>query len=86
MKPQVKRGEYLISFAGCDDCHTPKLMTPHGPEFDMSRRLSGHPADEPFTAESKEELIAKEHVAIFSPGVTAAAGTPGRILCRESHT
>ncbi|MBV6443239.1 MAG: diheme cytochrome c-553 [Haliscomenobacteraceae bacterium CHB4] len=71
---QVKRGEYLLSFAGCDDCHTPKLKD-HG--FDMSRRMSGHPADEPFTADGKKELITKEHVAVFSPGVTAAAGLWG---------
>ncbi len=74
---QVKRGEYLVSFAMCDDCHTPKIMTPHGPQFDMSRRFSGHPADEPFTAEGKEELITKEFVAVFSPGLTAAAGPWG---------
>ncbi len=74
---QVKRGEYLVSFAMCDDCHTPKTMTPHGPVFDMSRRFSGHPAEEIFTAEGKKELITKEFVAVFSPGLTAAAGPWG---------
>jgi cytochrome c553 len=43
----VKRGAYLVSTAACDDCHTPKIMGPNGPEFDYSRRLSGHPSDEP---------------------------------------
>ena len=28
---QVKRGEYIVSFAMCDDCHSPKTMTPNGP-------------------------------------------------------
>mgnify|MGYP000494057045 CR=1 FL=1 len=74
---QVKRGQYLVSFAMCDDCHTPKVMTPNGPEFDFSRRFSGHPADEPFNADGKQELIGKEHVAVFSPGLTAAAGPWG---------
>lgn len=74
---QVKRGQYLVSFAACDDCHTPKIMTPNGPEFDMSRRFSGHPAEEPFTADSKKELIQKEFVAVFSPGLTAVAGPWG---------
>jgi len=74
---QVKRGQYLVSFASCDDCHTPKIMTEHGPELDMSRRFSGHPAEEPFTAEGKKDLITKEFVAIFSPGLTAAAGPWG---------
>jgi hypothetical protein len=32
---------------GCNDCHTPKKMGPHGPEFDTDRTLSGHPADMP---------------------------------------
>jgi cytochrome c553 len=74
---QIKRGEYLVSFAMCDDCHTPKIMTANGPEFDMSRRFSGHPADEVYTAEGKKELIGKEHVAVFSAGLTAVAGPWG---------
>ena len=40
---QVKRGEYLVNFGGCHDCHTPKKMGPNGPEADMSKMLSGHP-------------------------------------------
>jgi mono/diheme cytochrome c family protein len=40
----VKRGEYLVNFGGCNDCHTPKTMTPKGPEPDMTRALSGHPS------------------------------------------
>jgi hypothetical protein len=39
----VKRGEYLVTIGGCNDCHTPWKMGPNGPEQDMSRRLSGHP-------------------------------------------
>jgi hypothetical protein len=30
---------------GCNDCHTPWKMGPRGPEMDMSRALTGHPAD-----------------------------------------
>src|SRR5215212_12114515 len=41
---QIKRGEYLVNFGGCHDCHTPLKMGPKGPEPDMSRALSGHPA------------------------------------------
>ncbi len=37
------RGKYLVSTAGCHDCHTPFKMGPNGPEPDMSRMLSGHP-------------------------------------------
>ncbi len=41
----VERGQYLVSVAGCQDCHTPFKMGARGPEPDMSRALSGHPAD-----------------------------------------
>ena len=46
-KEQIKRGEYLVNYGGCSDCHTPKLMTPKGPAPDPSRLLSGHPANAP---------------------------------------
>ena len=38
-----ERGRYLVSIAGCNDCHTPLKLGPNGPEPDMSRFLSGHP-------------------------------------------
>jgi len=40
----VERGAYLVRIMGCNHCHTPYKMGPNGPEPDMSRRLSGHPA------------------------------------------
>ena len=40
---RVARGKYLVSTAGCHDCHTPWHMGPKGPEPDTSRALSGHP-------------------------------------------
>ncbi|MDX5419592.1 MAG: diheme cytochrome c-553 [Hymenobacteraceae bacterium] len=43
----LKQGEHLVLIAGCHDCHTPKKMTEKGPENDMSRALSGHPANMP---------------------------------------
>ena len=39
----VKRGAYLVSVVGCNDCHTPLKMGANGPEPDMTRFLSGHP-------------------------------------------
>jgi mono/diheme cytochrome c family protein len=40
------RGKYLVNaVAGCGDCHTPWKMGAMGPEPDMSRMLSGHPAE-----------------------------------------
>ena len=41
---ELVRGKYLVTVAGCNDCHTPWQMGPKGPEPDMSRMLSGHPA------------------------------------------
>lgn len=40
----AKRGEYLVTAMGCNDCHTPWKVNADGvPEPDMSRMLSGHP-------------------------------------------
>src|SRR3954470_19870170 len=39
---QVKWGEHLVTIAGCNDCHTPKKMTPMGPADDSTLMLSGH--------------------------------------------
>jgi mono/diheme cytochrome c family protein len=40
----LERGKYLVTIAGCNDCHTPFKMGDNGPEPDMSRMLSGHPS------------------------------------------
>lgn len=39
----IARGKYLVDIMGCHDCHTPMKLGPNGPEWDMSRALSGHP-------------------------------------------
>jgi cytochrome c len=41
----IERGSYLVRTMGCNDCHTPWKMGPHGPEPDMSRALTGHPEE-----------------------------------------
>jgi cytochrome c553 len=45
-KDAIRRGEYLVGYGGCGDCHTPKVMTPSGPVPDKARLLSGHQASE----------------------------------------
>lgn len=50
---QIARGQYLVTVAGCNDCHTPLKMGPKGPEPDMSRMLSGHPEQLAMTAPPK---------------------------------
>lgn len=42
-KATLERGRYIVTTSGCNDCHTPFIMGPNGPEPDMSRMLSGHP-------------------------------------------
>lgn len=42
---QIQRGEYLVKFGDCSACHTPWKLGEKGPEPDMTRFLSGHPAD-----------------------------------------
>lgn len=44
-KGEIARGKYLVETMGCHHCHTPTKMGPKGPERDMARLLSGHPAD-----------------------------------------
>lgn len=43
----IKRGEYLVTVGGCNDCHTPMKMTPIGLMPDMDRMLSGFPDGDP---------------------------------------
>lgn len=44
---QAAWGQHIVTIAACGDCHTPKKMTPTGPEDDSSLLLSGHPAQMP---------------------------------------
>jgi len=46
----AERGKYLTRVGGCNDCHTPKTFGPNGPEYDMSKELSGHPAGDKIPA------------------------------------
>lgn len=42
---RVARGQYLVRFGLCHDCHTPHKPGPNGVEPDMTRALSGHPSN-----------------------------------------
>lgn len=42
---QIARGRYLVTICGCNDCHSPKVMSPHGPIPNPAKLLSGHPAE-----------------------------------------
>ncbi|MDL5514196.1 diheme cytochrome c-553 [Arenibacter sp. M-2] len=43
---QIERGEFLVTTLGCNDCHSPKVMTERGPIPDPNRFLSGHDSGE----------------------------------------
>ena len=62
---QAKRGEYLVNFGGCHDCHTPKKMGPKGPELDTERLLSGHP----------EQMTVTSAPALEGPWLAATVAT-----------
>lgn len=70
----IKRGEYLVTIMGCDDCHSPKKMGPNGPEPDMDRRLSGHPADMPLGNFKPGDL---KSWILFNQNLTAFVGPWG---------
>jgi cytochrome c553 len=71
----VKRGEYLVSVIGCDDCHSPKKMGPNGPEIDMDLRLSGAPGNRPMAPVDSGAL--KKGWVLFAPDLTSAVGPWG---------
>lgn len=56
---QVKWGEHIVQIAGCNDCHTPKKMTPKGPEDDTTLFLSGHPEKSPAPDVDRKQMESK---------------------------
>jgi Cytochrome c len=71
----VKRGEYLVTVMGCNDCHSPKKMGPNGPEIIPELLLSGYPSDRPVIKFT--DPLLKEGFGMFYPDLTAAAGPWG---------
>jgi hypothetical protein len=77
---QVEWGEHLVTIGGCNDCHTPKKMTPQGPVDDSALMLSGHPENMPAPDVDRKQMESKGLVvtATFTSwvgpwGVTYAA-------------
>jgi hypothetical protein len=72
---KVKRGEYLVTIMGCNDCHSPKSMGPQGPQIIPELMLSGYPADRP---QLKVETAAlKKGWVLLTGDLTSAAGPWG---------
>jgi mono/diheme cytochrome c family protein len=62
---KLARGRYLVTVAGCNDCHTPWKPGAGGPEPDMSRMLAGHPEGMPLPPPPQPE----------GPWIVSAAAT-----------
>ena len=77
---QVEWGEHIVTIAGCNDCHTPKKMTPMGLAIDSTLLLSGHPENAPAPdvdrkmLESKGMVLTQDFTAWVGPwGITYTA-------------
>lgn len=72
---QLLRGKYLVTIAGCHDCHSPKIMGPLGPAIDSTVMLSGYPANRPLP-EFPASAIA-QGLVVVNGDLTAAMGPWG---------
>lgn len=70
----IVKGKKLVTVMGCNDCHSPKVMTAMGPVPDSLRLLSGHPASEPLPEYDKQVL---RSYVLFNMNNTAAIGPWG---------
>jgi len=73
----LARGKYLVTFGGCHDCHTPKLMTDKGPALDTKRLLSGFPSSDKVPAVPVGVIGPKSWGGLFTNDLTGWAGPWG---------
>ncbi len=71
----VERGKYLVHIMGCNDCHSPKIMTPQGPAPDPARMLSGYPAADPLPKIADKGIL--KDYALFNMSLTVGIGPWG---------
>lgn len=71
----IKRGNYLVTSMGCNDCHSPKHMGPMGPEIDSLTMLSGFPANNPIPVINADDI--KKGLIVFNADLTSATGPWG---------
>lgn len=71
----VKRGEYLVNFMGCGDCHSPKEMGQQGPQEVKQLMLSGYPATRPIM--QGDPAVLKQGWILFVYDLTSASGPWG---------
>ncbi|NVO21185.1 MAG: diheme cytochrome c-553 [Bacteroidetes bacterium] len=56
---QIAWGQHLVRVSGCNDCHTPKMMTARGPADDTTKLLSGHPEKVPAPEVDRKAMESK---------------------------
>lgn len=56
---KIRWGQHLVTIGGCNDCHTPKKMTPMGPVDDSTLALSGHPEKLPAPDVDRKQMESK---------------------------
>ena len=72
----IERGKYLVNLGGCNDCHSPKIMTENGPIPDTTRLLSGSVG--PITSnEFYPEILSQGKWIVARPDFTAMIGPWG---------
>ena len=71
----VKRGEYLVTIMGCNDCHSPKVVGPQGSQIIPELMLSGYPSDRPLL--KVETGAFKKGWVLLNGDLTSAAGPWG---------
>ena len=72
----IIKGEYLVTTIGCNDCHSPKRMGPHGPEIIPELMLSGYPADRPIKQASRKSI--PNGWSLFNEDLTTFVGPWGQ--------
>jgi hypothetical protein len=74
---KIERGKYLVTAAGCNDCHSPKVWSPEGiPSPDPKLLLSGHQATEKLP-EYQKDWVKPGNWILMSVNFTAFVGPWG---------
>jgi hypothetical protein len=73
----VERGRHLVVIAGCNDCHSPKVMSPNGPVPHPMKTLSGQQADGAIPAVPSGVLAPDRWMAMTNGDMTAWVGPWG---------
>lgn len=71
----IKKGQYLVTTLGCNDCHSPKRMGAQGPELIPELMLSGFQSTNQLPPMPTDAL--KYGWSLFYPDLTAAVGPWG---------